>query len=222
VLLVLGCFAHDSQRILAAVYRLALVGVKLLCDVDNLRLRTVGFELSITPFTDADGRGWRCPYHSQVSVRHNRSLTHSAKASTPVDFKWHHYPEFASASERSAITLIWGITCRRETLSIISEKRFSEDLMSTADTARMKQPGYPSDGVGATMAVGYKFGGSHRIDCVCPSCEERGGQHKPDCMCPGCGDWGGRHHADCKCPLCGLTGGTHQPNCRCPMCRQCG
>ncbi len=43
------CFAHDTKRILATVYGLALVGIELTLNVGT-------FELTAAPFADADGR----------------------------------------------------------------------------------------------------------------------------------------------------------------------
>ena len=64
-------FAHDSQRVLAAIYRLAFVRVEL-------RLHVRPFELSIAPFAYADG--WRSSLHDpQVALCHNPSLAHLAR-----------------------------------------------------------------------------------------------------------------------------------------------
>jgi hypothetical protein len=113
---------------------------------------------------------------------------------------------------------------QKDTLSEIPERKITKSLAVSSGSLQ-NEPGaerITAIKVGLTLAVGYKFGGSHKVGCACPICEERGGRHKPDCMCSSCGEWGGRHQAGCKCPLCGLTGGTHQPNCRCPRCGQCG
>ena len=63
--------ADDPQSILAAIYRLALVGVELCLKVGSL-------ELGIAPFADGDGRrGW---FHDpQFALRHDFSLAHSAR-----------------------------------------------------------------------------------------------------------------------------------------------
>ena len=78
-LLVLGCFAHDPQRILTAVYGVALVGIKRSADF-VLRLILggfAGFELSIAAFADADGRGVSL-YESEFALLHDCSLAHRA------------------------------------------------------------------------------------------------------------------------------------------------
>jgi hypothetical protein len=64
-LLAFGGFAHDPQSVLAAVYRLALVGIELRLNVGIL-------ELSIAPFADA-----KALFHnSQFALRHDFSLAH--------------------------------------------------------------------------------------------------------------------------------------------------
>ena len=69
-LLVFGRFAHDPEGILAAVYRLAFVGVELCLKVGTLKL-------SVAPFADGDGRrGWF--YDSQFALLHGFSLAHLA------------------------------------------------------------------------------------------------------------------------------------------------
>jgi hypothetical protein len=60
--------AHDSESVLAAVNRLAFVGVKLSLDV-------VALELSTASFTHADG-WWGLLDDSEVSLRHDRSLAY--------------------------------------------------------------------------------------------------------------------------------------------------
>ena len=64
-LLAFGGFAHDPQGILAAVQRLALVGVELCLNVGIL-------ELGIAPFADA-----KPLFHDpQFALRHDFSLAH--------------------------------------------------------------------------------------------------------------------------------------------------
>lgn len=58
-------FAHDPQSVLAAVYRLALVGIEL-------RLNVGIIELSIASFADAKAR-FDDP---QFALRHVQSLAH--------------------------------------------------------------------------------------------------------------------------------------------------
>jgi len=66
-LLIFGRFAHDAKRVLATVYRLALVGIKL-------GLNAGVFELGITPFADS-----KPLFHDpQFALRHDLSLAHSA------------------------------------------------------------------------------------------------------------------------------------------------
>jgi hypothetical protein len=76
-LLAFGGLAHDPQRILATVYRLALVSVKL---GENISVRggKAGLELRVAPFAHTDSRGRRLFYDPQASVRHDRSLAHLA------------------------------------------------------------------------------------------------------------------------------------------------
>lgn len=63
-------FSHDPQRILAAVHRLALVGIELCLNIGIL-------ELSIAPFTHADGRR-ALLYDPQFALLHDSSLAHLA------------------------------------------------------------------------------------------------------------------------------------------------
>lgn len=67
-LLAFGGFADDAQGILAAVYRLALVSVKL-------RLKIVTLELGVASFADADGRRVLF-YYPQFALGHIQSLAH--------------------------------------------------------------------------------------------------------------------------------------------------
>ena len=69
-LLVLGRFAHDPQRVLTAVYRLALVGIELCL---NIRI----LELSVAPLAYADGRRGLF-YDPQFALLHDCSLAHHA------------------------------------------------------------------------------------------------------------------------------------------------
>ena len=75
-LLVFGRFAHDPQGVLATVYRLALVGIKLLSNI-KLCIGQAGLELSIAAFTDADG-GRAFLNDPQSALRHDCSLMHLA------------------------------------------------------------------------------------------------------------------------------------------------
>jgi hypothetical protein len=69
-LLAFGGLAHDPQRILTAVQKLAFVGIELCLNIGIL-------ELSIAPFTDADG--WRALlYDPQLAIMHDYSLAHLA------------------------------------------------------------------------------------------------------------------------------------------------
>jgi hypothetical protein len=67
-LFIVGCFAHDPQGVLTAIKRLTLVGIKLCLNVGI-------FELSVAPFTNADG-GRRLFYHPQFALLHDLSLAH--------------------------------------------------------------------------------------------------------------------------------------------------
>ena len=48
--------------------------------------------------------------------------------------------------------------------------------------------------------MGYKFGGDHRNDCVCPVCNKQTGEHYNHCVCPLCKKLGGGHNSDCGVP----------------------
>jgi len=69
---------------------------------------------------------------------------------------------------------------------------------------------------------GYKRGGSHAMQCVCPQCGGRGGRHEPACACAQCGGRGGRHKTPCICRSCGFSAGDHHPECLCPVCGAVG
>ena len=73
-LLVLDRFAHDPQSVLAAIYRLALVCVKLHLNLGAWRWK-VRLELSIAPFAYPDGR-WGPLYDAQLALLHDCSLAH--------------------------------------------------------------------------------------------------------------------------------------------------
>jgi hypothetical protein len=67
-LFTVGRFAHNPQSVLTAIKRLALTGIKLCLNVGI-------FELSVAPFTNADGG--RCLfYHPQFALLHNCILAH--------------------------------------------------------------------------------------------------------------------------------------------------
>jgi hypothetical protein len=74
-LLTFGRFAHDPQRILAAVYGFALVGIKLYLKV-GVGIRKTRLELGIATFTYTDGRGRASFYDPQASLLHDASLAH--------------------------------------------------------------------------------------------------------------------------------------------------
>jgi len=67
-LLIFRRFSDDPQGVLAAVHRIAFVGIKLCLNIRSL-------ELSIASFTNAKGRALF--YDSQFTL-HNFSLSHSA------------------------------------------------------------------------------------------------------------------------------------------------
>jgi hypothetical protein len=70
-------FTRDSQRVLAAVYELALVGIELRSHF-GLRIIFRGLKrlkLKIAMFTDPDGN-WSAFYDAQVALLHDCSLTH--------------------------------------------------------------------------------------------------------------------------------------------------
>jgi len=68
-------FAHDPQGVLAAVYRLALVGFILGGNIGQ-RIMLARFELRIAAFAHTDNRGWGFFDDPQAPVRHDASLAH--------------------------------------------------------------------------------------------------------------------------------------------------
>ncbi len=66
-LFIVGCFPYYAQRVLAAVYGLALVGIELDLNVGIL-------ELSVAPFADSKPRF----HNSQFALRHDFSLAQQA------------------------------------------------------------------------------------------------------------------------------------------------
>jgi len=69
-LLIFGSFAHDSQGILAAITRIAFVGIE--CGL-NFLLR-IGLELGVATLADTK-EGRDLVHHSQLSFWHEASLT---------------------------------------------------------------------------------------------------------------------------------------------------
>ena len=69
--------AHDSQGVLTAIHRLALMSIKLRPNIGAWRGK-VGLELSIAPFTYADGWKWGFLYDPQFALLHDCSLAHPA------------------------------------------------------------------------------------------------------------------------------------------------
>jgi len=76
-LFVLGRFADDPQSVLAAVCRLALVGIKLCLNLGVWTCKA-GLELSITPFAYADGREGSL-YDTEFTFQHDYILVHQAR-----------------------------------------------------------------------------------------------------------------------------------------------
>jgi hypothetical protein len=71
-LLSFGRFAHDPQSVLAAVYRLAFVGIEL-------RLHVGAFELRIASHADGqNGFAVFSLYDPQLAIRHGFGLAHPA------------------------------------------------------------------------------------------------------------------------------------------------
>lgn len=70
-------FAHDPQRILAAVHRLALVGFVLRCNIGQ-RIMLARLELSVAAFAHTDNRGRGFFDDPQSSICHDASLAHLA------------------------------------------------------------------------------------------------------------------------------------------------
>ena len=79
----------DSQGILATVYRLAPVGVKLCLNIDIWE-KFAGPELSIATFADADCRKGLL-YDPQFALLHDCSLAHSVER--------HHYRDLGLFDE---------------------------------------------------------------------------------------------------------------------------
>ena len=77
MLLAFGCFAHDAESVLATVYGLALVIIKLHLNI-GVWIRETRLELGITPFANADGRDWRFLHDPQFAIQHDCSLAHQA------------------------------------------------------------------------------------------------------------------------------------------------
>jgi hypothetical protein len=76
-LLIVGSFAHDAERILAAVYGLALVGFVLGCNIGQC-IMSARLELGIATFTHSDNRGRGFFDDPQSPIRHEASLAHPA------------------------------------------------------------------------------------------------------------------------------------------------
>jgi hypothetical protein len=79
-LLVFGCFSHDPQSILAAVYRLAFMAGKGFADLPfrSLCVRLSGLKLLIAGFTDANHRGRGALYNPEFPLLHDCSLAYLA------------------------------------------------------------------------------------------------------------------------------------------------
>jgi hypothetical protein len=84
-LLAFGGFTDDADGVLAAVQRLALVGVKLCLD-------TI-LELRIASLTDTqNGYAIFSLHDPELALLHDCSLAHLAGGHRPVEIKRHHYP----------------------------------------------------------------------------------------------------------------------------------
>ena len=81
-LLVFRSFAHDPQRILAAIHRLALVGGEPSFNVGfgSSRVGVYRLELDIAGFTDSNDRRNKLD-ESQLSFRHALSFPHGGNDS---------------------------------------------------------------------------------------------------------------------------------------------
>jgi hypothetical protein len=79
-LLIFGRFAHDSQRILTAVYWLAFMTSKRFADLPfcSVCVRLWGLKLLIAGFTDANHGSGGALYNSEFPLLHDCSLAHSA------------------------------------------------------------------------------------------------------------------------------------------------
>jgi hypothetical protein len=76
-LLTLRGLAHDPQRVLAAVYRCALVGIELYLNSGKWVWK-VRLELGVASLAYANGWGRVFLDDPQASVRHDASLAHLA------------------------------------------------------------------------------------------------------------------------------------------------
>ena len=77
-LLILGRFAHNAHGVLAAVYRLALVGVKRGPEFGFRAIISglIGVELRTATFTDP--KSARCAFYDpKIALVHDCSLAHS-------------------------------------------------------------------------------------------------------------------------------------------------
>ena len=68
-------FPHNSQRVLTAVCQIALVSIELRPNIGAWRGKA-GLELSIAPFTYADGWKWGFLNDPQFALPHDCSLAH--------------------------------------------------------------------------------------------------------------------------------------------------
>ena len=88
-LLILGCFAHDSKRVLTGVIALALVRVELHLNVASSELAFGAGKLLVAVFADAEQ--WIFANNPEFSLYHAMSLRRSRSRSRLADFKRHHY-----------------------------------------------------------------------------------------------------------------------------------
>src|SRR6266850_359471 len=96
-LLVFGCFADDSQGVLTAVQRLALMfgelhSKALLCFPDAL-YDSGNLKLKIAKSADPDNGDFADPFdNSKITLGHDHSFPQAGSGIlAPVGFKRHHY-----------------------------------------------------------------------------------------------------------------------------------
>jgi hypothetical protein len=87
--------AHDPQSVLAAVYELALVSIKLLLNAGISIFKAFSRKLDIAAF--ADTQHWNAigafSYSESASGHDSHCLAHSSGIGFLVEIKQHHYPK---------------------------------------------------------------------------------------------------------------------------------
>ncbi len=94
-LLVFSGFAHDSQGVLTAIKRLALMGIErgLNFSFRAIVSGLIGVELGTAMLTDPEGAR-RVFYDPKMAFRHDPSLTQCQESSKPCGFQTTPLPNF--------------------------------------------------------------------------------------------------------------------------------